>query len=285
MNALYVAVVCLSAAPTPGPRVDAVFHKVAPAEPAAGRSPGQRCAVVLIHGLGLHPINKEKAVKAALRTWQRPDSPLVKALSQNADVYAFAYGQSAAVERIGTATGLAGHVSGLRKAGYRDVILVGHSAGGLIARILVEDQPDAGVTKVIQVCTPNTGSFLASWKTARDVQRTFLFSLSPTARKACLAGRQDRRIPAGVQFACVIAGTRIGGDGIVSRSSQWSDDLQKQGIPAHLLRAAHWESVKIASAVELIGRLVREPQPRWKPDQVTQARKKLLAGWGFGSKP
>jgi hypothetical protein len=74
----------------------------------------------------------------------------------------------------------------------------------------------------------------------------------------------------------------VGGDGIVSRSSQWSEDLQKQGIPAHLLRAAHWDSVKIARAVELIGRLVREAVPRWSPEQVSQARKKLLGGWGFG---
>ena len=36
--------------------------------------------------------------------------------------------------------------------------LVGYSAGALIARYFVEDSPDYGVTKVIQVCAPNGGS-------------------------------------------------------------------------------------------------------------------------------
>jgi hypothetical protein len=285
MNALLVAVLALPAGPAPAPKVEAVFQKVAPAEPATGRSPDQARAVVLIHGLGLHPIKAERAAQAALRTWQKPDSILVKELSRSADVYAFAYAQSAPVEKIHEATDLASRLRALRKAGYRELVLIGHSAGGLIARHVVEDFADAGATKVIQVCAPNAGSVLAGLKTARGVQRIFLTSLSATSRKACLANRTKCRIPAEVQFTCVIGGTRLGGDGIVSRGSQWSEDLQNQGIPACLLRATHGESVKTARAAELLDKLVREPQPRWKPEQVLLARKKLLGGWGFGSEP
>jgi pimeloyl-ACP methyl ester carboxylesterase len=277
MNALLIALLSLptTAAP-PTSKVDAIFQKVAPARPLTGRSPGQSCAVVLIHGLGLHPLSKGRAAKAALRPWQQPDGLLVKELAQKADVYALAYGQSAAVETIHEATGLADHVRGLRKAGYRDIVLVGHSAGGLIARHLVEDYPKLGVTKVIQVSAPNTGSALAALRTARGVQLTFLTSMSRTARLAVLQKRKGRQIPVAVQFVCIIAFTRLGGDGIVSRASQWSEDLQKQGIPAYLLRSAHWESVKTVRAAELIGRLVREAQPRWKEEEVAEARKKLL---------
>ena len=287
MNAVLVALLSLPVVAAPPPivgmgapplEVDAVFQKVAPGRPAKGRTPGQTRAVVLIHGLGLHAFDKDRVVKAALRPWQQSGSVLVKELAENADVYSLAYGQSAAVETIHEATGLADHVRGLRRAGYRDIVLVGHSAGGLIARHLVEDYPKIGVTKVIQVSSPNTGSALASLRTARGFQLAFLTSLSRASRKAVLAKRQARRIPATVQFACIIAFTRLGGDGIVSRASQWSEDLQKQGVPAYLLRSAHWESVKTFRAAELIGRLVREAQPRWKEDEVAEARKRLLGG-------
>ena len=44
--------------------------------------------------------------------------------------------------------------------------------------------------------------------------------------------RRDRRIPEGVQFACVVGTGTRGGDGLVARESQWPEDLQRQGIPA-----------------------------------------------------
>src|SRR5438105_12476829 len=158
MTALLLAVLSLPAAAAPVAKVDTVFEKVGPGKPAPGRSPGQTRAVILIHGLGLHLWHKDRVSRAALRTWQRPDSLLVKELVRHADVYALAYGQVVAVEKVHEAVRLADRVRELRKAGYRDVVLVGHSAGGLIARHLVEDHPALGVTKVIQVCSPNTGS-------------------------------------------------------------------------------------------------------------------------------
>ena len=276
MNALLVAVLSLSAAPAAPPKVETAFLKVAPAKPATGRTPKQARAVVLIHGLSLHPISKDKAARATMRSWQKPDSLLVKELARHADVYAFAYGQNTSVEKIPEATGLAQRIGGLRKDGYREIVLVGHSAGGLVARHMVEDNPEAGVTKVIQVCCPNTGSTLAAIRVVRDVQVAFFTSLSRAARKALLLKRQDLRIPGKVEFACVVGSIRLGGDGVVSCASQWSEDLQKQGIPAHLLRATHWEAVRGARGVELIGRLVREPQPRWKDEQISKARKLLL---------
>ncbi len=277
MNALLTVLLALPPAAAPAAKVDTLFEKVAPAKPASGRTPGQGRAVVLIHGLGLHPLARERAGRAALRSWQKPEGVLVKELARHADVYALSYGQVVAVDKVCEAIHLADRVRELRKAGYRDVVLVGHSAGGLIARQLVEDHPSLGVTKVIQVCSPNTGSGLAAIRAARDAQVAFLISLGKAARTTFLARRSDLRIPAAVQFACVVGVTvPLGGDGIVSTASQWSEDLQKQGIPAYLLRATHRDAVRSARAAELIARLVREAQPRWKADQVTQARKKLL---------
>jgi pimeloyl-ACP methyl ester carboxylesterase len=277
MNALLLVLVALPPAAAPAAKVDTLLEKVAPAKPAARRTPGQDRVVVLIHGLGLHPIAKDRAGRATLRSWQKGDSVLVKELARHADVYALSYGQVVAVDKVPEAIHLADRVRDLRKAGYRDVVLVGHSAGGLIARQLVEDHPDLGVSKVIQVCAPNTGSALAAVRAARDAQVAFLVSLGRAARTAFLARRSDLRIPTAVQFACVVAVTTpLGGDGIVSTRSQWSDDLQKQGIPAYLLRATHRDAVRSARAAELIARLVRDAQPRWKADEVARARKKLL---------
>jgi pimeloyl-ACP methyl ester carboxylesterase len=255
---------------------EVLFVKVGPNARVVGRSAGQERAVVLIHGLALHPISKDKVSKAQLRSWQQQDSTLVKELSQHADVYALAYGQTASCESIAESPRLLEHLRGLKKAGYRDIVLVGHSAGGLIARYLVEDNPEIGITKVIQVCCPNGGSSWAALKTARSVQAAFLASLTHTAREKLLQQRKEKRIPTEIQFTCVIGSVRFGGDGVVSCKSQWSDDLQAQGISAHSLRATHWDAVRSAKGAELLGRLVREPHKRWDERAVREARKKLL---------
>ena len=53
--------------------------------------------------------------------------------------------------------------------------------------------------------------------------------------------RAEKRIPANVQFVCVVAklSATASGDGFVSCVSQWTTDLQKQGIPAVLFKGSH----------------------------------------------
>src|SRR5438132_502338 len=124
---------------------------------------------------------------------------------------------------------LAPCVWGVRQLGYQELILVGHSAGGLIVRQIVEDHADAGVTKVIQVSAPNGGSDLG-----KDIQQPFISSLAKQERQACLLKRADKKIPASVEFVCVVSGT-LGSDLLVLCNCQWTIDLQQQGIPAFAL--------------------------------------------------
>src|SRR5262249_52446122 len=134
------------------PRVECRFEQVAPV-PANGkpaRSPGQTRAVVLIHGYLLH-LKASGVPHPRFRDWQVPGSLLVRRLAKEADVFSFSYGQDFSVDDIVKTGSLRTEVAGLRRLGYREIVLVGHSAGGLIARQLVEDNPDLGVTKVIQV--------------------------------------------------------------------------------------------------------------------------------------
>jgi pimeloyl-ACP methyl ester carboxylesterase len=275
MAALCAALFVLTAAAAKP--VEVLFAQVAPPA-AAGRSAGQDRAVVLIHGLGLHLISTNKVVKPELRAWQQPGSPLVKELARGGDVYGVSYSQTDACDRIGESPALLARLLALKKAGYREIVLVGHSAGGLVAREIAEDHPDVGVTKVVQVCAPNTGSNWASLRTARHVQIAFLTSLTHAARARALQDRRDKRIPRGVEFVCVVGSWRLGGDGVVSCRSQWSADLQAQGVPAYALRTSHWEAMRSARAAELIGVLVREKQNRWDAATVAAVRKKLLGG-------
>jgi pimeloyl-ACP methyl ester carboxylesterase len=261
-------------------RLEAHLVQVAPLPqpPAAGQpAPARRPrAVVLIHGLRVHPLSKAKVDHAALRVWQQPSSVLVRRLAVDSDVFAFVYAQTAAVQAVAELADLKAEVAGLRRLGYREVVLVGHSAGGLIARHFVEDHPDAGVTKVIQVCTPNGGSSWAGLIAVRANQAEFLRSMTPGSRRRILAQRAQKRIPAQVEFACVVGTSHLGGDTIVTLRCQWTEDLQRQGVPAYPVKATHREVVRTARTAEVIARLVRERQPRWPAAEVAALRKKLL---------
>ena len=240
------------------------------------RSPNQTRAVLLIQGFHYHLTNKS-VPKAELRPWQKSDSPLVKELAKNADVFAFAYGQNVALDVIVKESKLRESVAQLRKLGYAEIVLVGHSAGGLIARHFVEDHPDSGVTKVIQVCSPNGGSPLAT-STVPKSQRVFVECLSVDGRRKCLELRGDKRIPEKVQFVCVIARSKKTSDtdGVVPCGCQWTADLHKQGIPAACVVGGHREVVRDAKFAETLAGLVREKHDRWPAERIAKAKKEIF---------
>jgi pimeloyl-ACP methyl ester carboxylesterase len=276
------ALVGLIALVVAAPPIETRFVQVAPA-PAA-RSADKVRAVVLLHGLKPHPFSKENVTKATFHGWQQPDSVLVKQLAKDSDVYCFAYAQNASVDEVAESADLAWAVRRLRERGYREVVLVGHSAGGLIARQFVEDNPDAGVTKVLQVCAPNGGSSWASLKAVRSNQMDFLASLTKETRRKALSNRSDRTIPSDVEFACVVANALVIGDGLVQTRAQWTEDLQRQGVPAFPLNTTHWFAPHSRQGAELIAELVREPLPRWDARKVAEVRRRIFGSDEKGTK-
>lgn len=245
---------------------------------AWARSPNQTRAVLLLHGLHPHAFSDAVVYRPVRSSWQEPGSTLVQTLGHDADVYSYSYAQNVPVETIAASPDLLSVVGRLRQLGYLEIVMLGHSAGGVIARRFVEDHPDAGVTKVIQVCAPNAGSSLGKVSaTVRHSQEPFLASLTKQARQADLKTRAGLRVPAHVEFVCVV-GSLFGcsGDGAVRCDCQWPDDLQAQGIPAVRFGAGHVAAVRSTKAAELLAELVRAPQPRWTAEQVRQARFQVL---------
>lgn len=243
--------------------------------PEVRRSPDHTRAVILIHGFRVEW--SRRAVRAPrFESWQSPGSTLARSLAGDSDVFAFAYGQTVGVDRVCEGFALLDHVARLRAAGYTEIVLIGHSAGGLVARQFVEDHPDAGVTKVIQVFSPNDGT---SWADARVCVRRnheeFLGSLGIPVREECCRLRAGRRIPDGVEFVCVIGDATGFGDLVISDRTQWPEDLREQGVPAVRLRATHF-GMRSRTVAGTLARLVREPQPRWTQDQVDFAARKFL---------
>jgi pimeloyl-ACP methyl ester carboxylesterase len=258
--------------------IETKFVQVAPAtvQQPWWNAPHKTRVVVLIHGLLVHPFSERNVGRAQLHSWQQPHSALVKRLAQEADVFSFAYGQTVRADDIAEYPELEKHVRKLRQDGYREIVLVGHSAGGVIARQFVEDHPDCGVTKVIQVCAPNTGSGWAKLQTVRANQHDFLDSLTKPARSRNLSQRADKDIPRNVEFACIVGTGSVVGDGMVSNRSQYPPDLQKQGIPAYPFNSNHWMVLRSHRGVELVARLVRETQARWDDKQVESVRRRLI---------
>jgi hypothetical protein len=259
--------------------VETFYVQVAPAPRAARevlRSPNQERAVVLVHGLRVHPFNHKIIGRAELHEWQKPASLVVKLLGKDSDVYSFAYAQNEAIEAIVAGPGLKGCVQRLRELGYRSIVLVGFSAGGLLVRQLVEDNPDCGVTRVVQVCAPNGGSNWAEWRALVPSQDRFLYSLTREARQLALKERANKTIPPGIEFACIVGTGGPHGDGLVLSKCQWTPELQRQGVPYFPVDTTHWQVPRIRAGAEVIGRLVREPLPHWDNRQVADGRKKLL---------
>lgn len=252
------------------------FEQVHPVKAAESRPR----AVVLIHGLSPLQLKSTSTREPKFQDWQKPGSDLVETLGEDSDVFSFSYGQDVSSWEISSHPELLSSLAALREEGYREIVLVGHSAGGVIARELVEDHPDCGVTKVIQVCSPNRGSKLGraeeiGWKS----HRAFIESLSDQARRVRLGERAEKRIPDGVEFVSIVGDGGGLGDFVVADDSQWPDDLRLQGIPAVQVRSAHFTAMRSDKVADEIARLVRDAQPRWTPEQVETARRAILESW------
>jgi len=258
--------------------VESRFNQVAPV-PVDGRpvrSEGQTRAVVLIHGYLLH-VKASSVPHPRFRDWQQPRSALVRRLAKEADVFSYSYGQDFSIDDIVKTGSLRSEVAGLRRLGYREIVLIGHSAGGVIARQLVEDNPDLGVTKVIQVCAPNGGTPSAKTVVHRN-QKPFLDSLTEEGRQASLKARADKRFPAAVEFVCLLgyADETRESDGVVPCLCQWTDDLRKQCVPVAPFCARHNQVTRTEPGIELLAKLVREKQPRWAAAQVDRTFKEFF---------
>jgi pimeloyl-ACP methyl ester carboxylesterase len=240
------------------------------------RRRGQVRAVVLIHGFHLPLVYRGGASKPIFQGWQRPGSLLVETLAADADLFAFAYCQNVAVEEVAHCPLLADSLARVRALGYRELVLVGHSAGGLIARQFVEDFPDAGVTKVVQVCAPNQGASLAEFEAAVPVnQRRFLHSLTPEARQAFGQQRNGIKVSPAIEFVCIVANGAILGDGIVPTDSQWPQDLRDQGIPATVLFISHFTAMRAKTGIDCLAETMRNVQGRVSAERIGLIRKEL----------
>ncbi len=235
-------------------------------------------AVVLVHGLRIHPLRPKMAARPERHEWQFPKSALVRALAKDADVFAFSYAQTAPVDAIAHSAGLRQAIAELRTTGYKEIVLVGHSAGGVVARLFIESYPDAGVTKLVQVASPNTGSDLAAFvKTGYPrFQAPFIQSLAPAARFESFRKAKVLFSPK-VEMVCVVCKVkRLESDFMVPIPSQWPDELQQQGIPAVLVSENHFEIMNSAEGVKQIASLACEKLTRWSPEQTEQARRVLF---------
>ncbi len=252
----------------------AAFAQVAPVPQRPmnfERAAEQKRAVILIHGYRPE-LDRYLTSRAVLQDWQEPDSFMVQILKRDADVYAFYYGQNVPVCAVSEAPELAEGVARLKKMGYTDLVLLGHSGGGLVCRHFVEHHPGAGVTKVVQVCTPNAGSFWAYFgAVACSTQRPYVDSL-----KAANCRADGTRLPEGVEFLCVVGDAVVKTDWVVTCRSQWSDDLQDQGVPAVRLHVSHAAVVEKPECIGAIARAVREPAPRWDRNRVQVERHAIL---------
>ena len=141
-------------------------------------------AVLLVQGLKIHPIRPARCTRPELNEWQQPTSEIVRTLAKDFDVFAFGYAQTVPLDAVAQSPGMREVVADIKKAGYTEIVLVGHSAGGVVARLFVENHPDAGVTKVITVAAPHAGSEIANLKVGYPkAQAPFVQSLTIEARR------------------------------------------------------------------------------------------------------
>ena len=240
------------------------------------RGVGQRRAIVLIHGMHVFCRGHIAVSQPKLADWQSSQSPAVRVLSNWGDIYTFAYGQDFPVEQVANRSVLRSGIRRLSKMGYREIVLVGHSAGGLVARQFVEDNPSSGVTAVVQICSPNGGCGKTRWQfLACQHQRPFIVSMSPEDRDIFLRKRTSKRIPRSVHFVCIVGRFIGSGDGVVACKRQWSEDLQRQHIPAIVVRARHETAMRNRDVLRIITQSFGSCPYRLTASQLTRRRLSL----------
>jgi len=239
--------------------------------------PSKTRAVVLIHGLLPRPLHSEKATVPEAHSWQNTKGSLVQGLNDQFDVFGFSYAQTVTADGVAHAKGLSDGVAALKKLGYQEIVLVGHSAGGIIARRFIETYPDGGVTKVLTVATPHSGS---GWTNVPSKfwpkpQIPFIESLSEEFRDT--ATKCAKPLPKNVDICCVVCKlSRWSSDTMVHIRSQWPEDLQTQGVPAVLVRCNHFDAMTSPDSVKAIVDLTKGKVVRWKREETTQAQRLLF---------
>jgi len=232
-------------------------------------------AVLMLPGLKMHLLRPSLSTRPELHNWQEPTSELVHVLAKDFDVFAFGCAQTIPLDAVAHSPGLRAAVANLKSAGYKEIVLIGHSAGGVIARLFAENYPDSGITKVVTVAAPHAGAELANIKVGYSkAQAAFIQSLAPDWRAE--AGI-SRKLPEKIEMACVVCKVkRIDGDGLVSLVSQWPEECRKQGIPAVFAPINHWDAMLNPASAKAIGELAREKLTRWTPEEAERARKLLF---------
>ncbi|AMV27672.1 Alpha/beta hydrolase family protein [Gemmata sp. SH-PL17] len=283
MTSTLFAIALITSAPVPIPEPSTELWQVAPGTSAkvwtvTDKPSEKKRALVLIPGLHVHPLRPAKATKPELRDWQQPKSELVKALAKDFDVFAFGYSQTISADEVAQGPGLRDTVANLRKSGYTEIVLVGHSAGGVIGRQFVEQNPDAGVTRLIAIAAPFAGAEAATLNVGYPkVQAPFVKSLAPEARKEAMRGNKFA-LNADTEFACVVCRLKRGDtDGVVLVRSQWPEDLQQLGIPAVIAPVSHFDAMDNATTAKTILELAKGKLTRWSTEEVDTARKILFA--------
>ncbi len=281
MHAAFVAV-ALTTSLSPSVDLPSLFWGIDPevlvVEADTRLKAKQDRAVVLLHGLLPRVWHPNRAEKPEAHDWQIKGGRLVKALADGADVYGFSYAQTRSVDEVAYSRGFRDGIAAIIAAGYKEVVLVGHSAGGLVARRFVETFPDAGVTKVIAVGTPFAGSGWANLPgfTLPKTQLAFIQSLAPDYREGCVKDRKVK-LPANVEFACVVCKVnRSDGDTVVSLKSQWPEDLQAQGVPVVMATCGHLEAMTSEAVAKEVGKLLGGKILTWDEDKTSQARRYLF---------
>ncbi len=234
-------------------------------------------AVLLIPGLKIHPVRPALATQPELHKWQLPNSELVRALASDFDVFALGYAQTAPVDVVARSPALHAQVQLLKDAGYREIVLIGHSAGGVVARLYAATYPKSGVTKVITTAAPHAGALIARIPVGYPkIQAPFVQSLTPEARRRC-AQPVDSDPQQPLEMVCVVARLpRLFSDGLVELESQWPEECRAAGVPVVVVEVSHFEVLLHPASVRKVAQLTREKLRRWTPEEVEQALQVLL---------